>query len=228
MNRIRRSNNNFQVLCIPHQKFNVGFEFILGAWNTTAPENIQIKIFDNYADAENEAENGPDINWEQLVDFHKDSFNDIKHKLYLTQRQINMSTNFKATLLSPEKLKNAMFERTFNKSFGKIFGSLSETNCTFFFRVTNPWYENVIAIAKYIINIPELRIFQHKSEHKIVSLIGRTDIGTIYEILIMPDLLSHLMDWLLLHKISDVTTIEKYINKMLPIQHVIDNSFILK
>ena len=228
MNRIRRCNNNFQVLCVPHQKFNVGFEFILGTWNTSSSENIFLKTFDNYSDAEFEAEKDPDINWTQLVDFHKDSFYDIKQKLSSALKHFEMTVNLKATLLSPEKLKNAIFERTSNKSFGKILGSICETNCVFFFRITNPWYENIVATAKYLINIPELRIFQHKTENKIISLIGRTDIGTIYEILIMPDLLSHLMDWLLLHEIKDFSTIEKYIKKILQIQNNVDNSFVLK
>ena len=73
-NRIRKISNGYQVLTTPHRKYDVGFEFMLGSWTDETLLGFKVFEFNNYADAECEALRHPDINWEQLYEYHKDQY----------------------------------------------------------------------------------------------------------------------------------------------------------
>ena len=79
MNRIRKYNNNYQVLLTPHQRYNVSFEFLLGSWTDSGLMGFEVKTVNTYREAEDIASNYPDLNWEQLVLYHKDFYTFIKN-----------------------------------------------------------------------------------------------------------------------------------------------------
>src|SRR4051812_47352428 len=111
MNRIRRIGKKYQTLITPHQKYDTNFEYLLGSWTDEAMMGFEVKEFDTYAEAECSAVTHPDINWDQLVDYHKDAYVFLKEHIQKLLSHVNMAVQFKSQLLTAEQTKNIMFNR---------------------------------------------------------------------------------------------------------------------
>jgi len=202
MNRVRRVGKNYQVLITPHQKYDVSFEYLLGSWTDDGLMVFEVKEFSTYYDAECEAENHPDINWDQLVDYHKDSYEFLKNHIKKILDSINISVQFKSQLLTPEQTKNKMFDRVLAGQLAILerndtsgFRTIYDMNDIISFAIINPWTNNLAELELHLMKSDRLNIFRRIEKNGIVHLIGRTSIGTSYEIILTSSLLNNWMEW---------------------------------
>jgi hypothetical protein len=202
MNRIRKYNNKYQVLFTPHQKYNTGFEFLLGSWTDEGLMRFEVKEFNTYTEAECVAMEHPDINWDQLVDYHKDQYIELKDHINAIIKNTSMATQFKAQLLTPEQTKNKMFDRVIkgqqllqSKNSTSGYRINFEMNDIISFLITNPWTKNLREMESHLLRDDRLNIFNIIRKNSVVHLVGRTDLGTSYEIVLVPTLLDNWMDW---------------------------------
>jgi hypothetical protein len=237
MNRIRKYNGKYQVLITPYQKYNPGFEFLLGSWTDEGLMGFEVIEFDTYFEAESEAVKHPDINWQQLVDFHKDIFMAMKLRIQETIKYSMLSMDLRATLLTPEQTKDKMFDRVFkgqeliktNQSDSyQGFRLIHDMNDIVCFTIINPWTKNLEEFEKHLLEYSRLNIFRKITKNSITHLIGRTDIGTTYEIILVPSILSNWMDW---RKVNQGFTASQHLNALnscIKAQRLVDGTIALR
>ena len=225
MNKIRRRNNGYEVLHSPHQKYNTGFEFLLGSWTDEGLKGFEISEYETLTEAQMVAAESPDINWEQLYDYHIDSFQYIKDLVNDVIKKANMTVQLKTQLLKPDEIKNKMFDRV---SKGDDFRLVYDMNDIVSFSIINPWTKNLDDLETYIVNNERLAIFQINRKNGITHLIGRTSIGTTYEILLIPNMVSHWMEWKKQHPDASSKRQIAELKNCLNIQRQIDTMPILR
>jgi hypothetical protein len=229
MNRIRKYkssngyNTKWQVIMTPHQDYNVGFEYLLGSWTDEGIMGFKVLEFDSYDRAVEIATNHPDINWDQLVDFHKDSYLFLGKLIGEIVSDSNMICRTSSKLLTPDEAKDRMFERIQRYEMIGDTRSVLEQNDLISYRITNPWSGNLAEIARRLMRSQRLRIFKKMEDSSILSLIGRTDIGTTYEIILCPDLIANWLDWKEIKDLND-KQYEKSLKSMIELQKTIDRS----
>lgn len=237
MNRIRKYNNKYQVLITPYQKYNQGFEFLLGSWTDEGLMGFEVMTFDTYFDAECEAENHPDINWEQLVDFHKDIYVALKVRIQETIDHTKMSLGFKTRLMTPEQTKEKMFDRVLrgqemiqtNESDSyQGFRIIHDMNDIVSFTIVNPWTKNLEEMEKHLLEYSRLNLFRKIKKNNITHLIGRTDIGTTYEIILVPSILDNWMEWRRLNNKLSAPQHLNALNSCIKAQRMIDSTIALR
>ena len=202
MNRIREVGKVYQTLISPHQKYNVGFEYLLGSWTDDAMMGFEVREYGTYYDAECEATNHPDINWDQLVDYHKDAYVFLRDHLQQILSKSKLTVQFKSQLMTPGQTKNTMFDRVMRgqqtmikKNDTSGFRTVYNMNDIINFSISNPWTKNLAELELFLMQSDRLRIFSRIEKNSIVHLVGRTDIGTTYEIILVPSVLSNWMEW---------------------------------
>jgi hypothetical protein len=180
---------------------------LLGSWTDDAMMGFAVNEYKNFNDAECEAEEHPDLNWDQLVDFHKDAYIVLKDHLQKILARTGIATTFKSLFMTPEQAKNTMFDRVIKgqemmkeKQDTSGFRTVFNLNDIISFSITNPWSKNLHELELILMQSPGLRIFSRLEKNTIIHLIGRTDIGTTYEIVLMPSVLANWMDWRDLNK----------------------------
>jgi len=83
-------------------------------------------------------------------------------------------------------------------------------------------------LETYIVNNERLAIFQINRKNGITHLIGRTSIGTTYEILLIPNMVSHWMEWKKQHPDASSKRQIAELKNCLNIQRQIDTMPILR
>ena len=106
MNRIRKYKSGYQALTTPHQRYNTGFEFVLGSWTDEGLTGFKVYTYDNYYDAECRVGDSPDINWDQLIDFHKDQFPFFRDIIQKVINYAKMAVEFHSHLMTPNEAKD--------------------------------------------------------------------------------------------------------------------------
>lgn len=195
MNRIRKLNNTYQCLLTPHRKYDTGFEFIIGSWTDESIKGFEVKEFDNYNDAENAVFDYPDINWIKLVEFHKDSYDFLRHHIMQFIHNNDLCIDFKSIIMTPDQVKNIMFDRVIRMQEDDKFRLVHNMNDIITFIITNPWTHNLNHIAKLLVGNKRLRIFKKMNDYGIIHLIGKTDINTTYEIILTTSILHNWITW---------------------------------
>lgn len=221
MNRVRKYNKVFQVLVSPHQKYNTGFEFLLGSWTDAGIMGFKVKEFTSLYDAECEAQEQPDINWEQLVDYHKDIFVDLRKKVYDLVKDSGMVVQIKNNLMTPDQAKNIMFERVLNND--NEFRTVYDMNDIISFTLINPWSANIHELERRFIR-SNFNIFNSIKKNGIIMLVGRTDIGTTYEIILVPSVINNWLEW---KKLNPHLSNAQHLNELkncIKIQNLIDEN----
>jgi hypothetical protein len=234
MNRIRQVGKTFQTLVTPHQKYDIGFEYLLGSWTDDSIIGFEVKEFKTYYDAEAEASYHPDINWDQLTEYHKDAFVFLSDYIKKILAKTQMSFEIKSHLMTPEQTKNTMFDRVLKgqqlmaESHDTAgFRTVYNMNDIISFRIINPWSKNLEELAMVLMQSDRLRIFKRIDKNTIIQLVGRTDIGTSYEIILASSILSNWMDWRVInpgHSIMHQSTLKNCIKT----QKIIDTTPIIR
>jgi hypothetical protein len=187
MNRIRQKNNKYQVLLTPHHKFDYNIEFLLGNWSDPYLASYKVIEYNTMEEAMNTSYQYPNLDWELIVLHHKDIFIQLKKIIRDTLTLTKMSIHFKSTLTDPLILKNVMFDRVLN--YGNRFNLNEKMNDIINFTIINPWTQNLVELQHILQSIPRLRIQSVLNTNGIITMIGKTDIGTSYSITLIPSLL---------------------------------------
>lgn len=224
MNRIRKYNNKYQVIFTPNQKYNAGFEFMLGSWTDEGLMGFDVKEYNTYHEAECLASNYPDINWEQLVYFHKDNYYFLKKEISNVIKNTGLVVDFIPNLLDPNQTKDKMFNRILKgkTDTSNTFRLVYDMNDIISFIITNPWTKNLIEMEQHLLKNSRLNIFKKLQKNGIVHLIGRTDIGTTYEIILTPSIIYNWMKWSNLNPNISIDIKITNLRNILDTQKVID------
>lgn len=193
MNRIREYNYRYQVLITPTMPFNSSFELMLGNWTDEHLRNYYILEFDNLGDAQCEAFKHPDLDWDKLVLLHQNAFYDIQKIIKEILKSYNFIGEIQPRILSPEELKQNMFDRVMY--YGKRFTLKYKMNDIIAFHIINPFTKNLEKVSEYLENDSRLKIIRKFVNNGVIHLIGKTDVGTTYEIGLWPTMISQWARW---------------------------------
>lgn len=196
MNRIRIYNNKYQVLITPTLSSSASFETLIDNWQDENLLHFYIKEYEFQSDAMYEALNYPDIDWFKLVGIHREHYNMYKNIVKEIIDKNKMVVEFVHKLIDPLILKHMVFDKVMQNDPELKYG----LNEIISFKIINPWSKNLKQFAKIFTNYRELHISeQHTSNGKII-LNGKTNIGTTYEIILLPTLINHLEQWIQTNK----------------------------
>lgn len=226
MNRIRIYNNKYQVLITPTLSNNASFETLIDNWQDENLLHFYIKEYEFQSDAMYEALNYPDIDWYKLVTIHREHFNMYKNIIKEIIDKNKMVVEFTYKLIDPLILKYMVFDKVMQNDPELKYG----LNEIISYKIINPWTKNLKQFAKIFTNYKELHIIeQHSSNGKII-LNGKTNIGTTYEIILLPTLINHLEQWIQTNKHdTNMGMILKNIYpKMMKIQEEFDKTPVLR
>lgn len=217
MNRIREIDGIYQVLITPTLDLAPDMELMIGNWEDKNLKGFRIKEFDNLQDAYYYSAEYPDINWVKLVRMHKDFYNIIGQKVRKILDSYNFTYNIETRLIEPKDLKATVFKRVINE--GSRFSLTYNLNDVVSVVITNPWYSNLLDMEKALKGIRDLRVRKIIKKGKIISLVGSTDLGTMYEIKLIPSLIHHTLKWQDKHKVYN----KKIVSDMYKTQKLIDS-----
>lgn len=190
MNRVRKIGSEYQVLMTPHQRFHSGIELMLGNWADSHLSNFYVETYPTWEDAMARAYNFPDINWDQLVLYHKDIFSKLFDIIRYEIDVNNLDMQVKPMLLNSYQAKNLMFDRVIE--LGNRFRLVYHMNDLISFWISNTFTANLEELAEILSFNQALRIINKTEDNGIIKLVGKTDLGTTYEINLASSLI---LDW---------------------------------
>ncbi len=193
MNRIREYNFKYQVLITPTMPYHTSFELLIGNWTDEHLRNYYILEFDNFGDAHCEAMKHPDIDWTKLVLLHENSYYNLKKIIKEILDKHKFIGEYAPKIYTPEELKDIMFNRVMY--FGKRFTLKFNMNDIIGFHIINPFTQNLFEISRYLESDPRLKIYRKYNNNGTIHLIGKTDIGTTFEIGLWSTLISQWARW---------------------------------
>lgn len=233
MNRIRKTDNVYQVLITPDIKVSPDSSLLIGNWDDESLRGYYVLQFQSLNDAMAVAYQYPDIDWYKMVLNHEHIFIRLKNTLESILSEYNLNVEFRPTLMNPETLKNTMFDRVVKggERFNLRFGMNDIIN----FTIINPWSNNLHSIAKRIEDYrthlyrDDLRIrFKKIVDGKIICLYGVTEYGTVYEIKLIPTLLQQWAEWFKKSGFRNPEVANQYYSRILKQQQEVDNGPVLK
>jgi hypothetical protein len=223
MNRVRIYGDKFQVLITPHHRFHTGLELMLGNWTDAHLSNYRIELYNSWEDAMDRSYQFPDINWDQLVLYHRDIFGKlyeiIKYEIFVNS--FDVLVNLEPRLLNSHEIKDVMFNRVM--AFGERFKLVYHMNDIISFKIINPYAENLIELAEILSINQALRITYKSNNKGVIRLIGKTDIGTTYEIILLTTLMTQWEKWLARNIDAPKEIKEKKFKEIIEQQKILDN-----
>jgi hypothetical protein len=194
MNRIRKLGDQYQVLLTPHHRFHSGIELMLGNWTDKHLGNYYVETYRTMEDAMQRSYNFPDVNWDQLVIYHKDIYAKLFEIIRYEIDVNNLDMTLEPIILNSYQTKNLMFDRIIEH--GERFRPIYHMNDIISFHITNPYSANLNELAEILSTNQQLRI-QHKTRDfsGAIKLVGKTDIGTSYEIILSSSLVANWKKW---------------------------------
>lgn len=233
MNRIRRQDGIFQVLITPEIKIASDNPIMMGNWEDESLRNYYILQFETLQEAQCEALKYPDIDWLRISLNHVHIFQNLEQQLRTLIAEFGYNIDFRSKLMDGEMLKHVMFDRVmrggerFNLSYG--------LNDIISFTIINPWSNNLHNLAHAIethhshLYRDDLRIRSKKIvDGKIICLYGYTELGTIYEIKLVPTLLNQWAEWYRKVGFRNEEAAEKLYIQVLEKQKNLDNGPIIR
>jgi hypothetical protein len=99
--------------------------------------------------------------------------------------------------MTPQQTKDILFDRVIKGQTNEdnIFRLVYDMNDIVSIVITNAWTDNLVELEKHLVKHSRLNLFSKLQKNGVTHLIGRTDIGTTYEIVLVPDLVNHWMKW---------------------------------
>lgn len=194
MNRILVKNNAYYVLITPTYNEEPSIELLLGNWTDEKLRTFKIIKTQTLENAMDIAFRLPSIDWNKIVNIHLDSYNEIqsivKNALSKNSFIVEMDSHF----MNPTEIKEAMFKRIGNN--GSRYNLFYDANDIICINVINPWSKNLDEIKDILINAEQLRITRVIKTKTHISLIGKTTVGTSYEIRLWTSLFAQWAKWI--------------------------------
>lgn len=230
MNRIRKYGNLFQVLITPTQVANAGFELLRGdmlSFDDSFLRNYSILSYDKLGDAQCEAFNFPDIDWDSMILLNNNAYIDIKNLIKgdLVKTNLIDRVTFKPHVMNSIELKNTMFDRVIIS--GNRFNLSYQLNDIISFTITSLWTKTLDETSAHLINDRRLRIKKIIKINGMIKLIGLTEVSTAYEIRLIPTILNQYINWIKDNNIRDEELKRTMLNKCLKQQQQLDNNFVI-
>lgn len=204
MNRIRKYNGVYQVLITPNIIMSPDSSLMLGNWEDEELRNFHIIEFSTLNEAQCEAYQYPDIDWYRIVLNHEYIFKRLSNQLNDILLENNFKADFIPRLMDPMTFKNTTFDRVMNG--GDRFNLKNGLNDIISFIIVNPWTNNLHKIARQIETTrhhmyrDDIRIRKKIIvDEKTIYLYGVTEIGTLFEIILMPSLIYQWYQWNIEH-----------------------------
>jgi hypothetical protein len=226
MNRIRKHGNKFQVLITPTQMYNPQFEILVGGWTDEYLRNFYIAEYDTMGEAQCEAFKHPDIDWEKMVLMQKNAFHDIKNLLQENINKHKFIVDFIPQYMDQYAIKNNMFNRVMQH--GNRFTLAYHMNDVISYHIISPWSKNLLEIADKLNADPKLKLFKRYNSNGVIHLIGKTDLGTTYEIGLWPTIISQWARWVQEHPNVSQETKKQTFQEAVSKQSEIDAGFSLR
>lgn len=211
MNRIRKFNNIYQVLITPNYTTNPSIELLLGYILDENIMKFSLKEFDNLNDAMALSLSFPDLDWNKLISIHKNIFYQLNNTIKQNLNYHKFIYDYKFNILSPQQLKNLIFNRVMNN--GKRFIEFYNFNDIISFDIINPYTFNLIQIKNVLKNISKLNIVKIIQTNTHIKLIGITQINTPYEIRLWNTLMYDYIYWIFINNLHQTNFNDK-INKI--------------
>lgn len=229
MNRIRKVGDKYQVLITPDNLISPDSSILYGNWSSESLQKFYIKEYEFLEDAQNEALNYSDIDWYRLILNQAEIFKRLSKLIAGIIEQSGIIFEYHPVLMEPDEVKNILMDRVMNG--GEKFNLRYRLNDMMTFTLINPWTKNLHKMSKILESYREyyqrddLRIRSKRIlDKKIISLTGVTDIGTVYEIRLVPTLLEQWGSWQRKNShINPNVAIQKY-NLLMQKQIELDNS----
>jgi hypothetical protein len=222
MNRILKNNNRYQVLITPSYRFDAGYGLLLGCWSDPNLSGYSVKEYDRFDEALDEATQHPPIDWYKLVLFQKDVFVNLRKIIRNILEQGNFIAEFEPHLMTPEELKTTMIRRV--SQLGNRFRLTYNLNDCIGFHIINPWQKNLEELAMILKSIPELRITKILPDEGVIKLIGTTDMGTTYEIVLWTTMMAQYARWVDKNPSASLEKRKYILNQMKKNQRVVEDS----
>lgn len=189
MNRVRKYDGIYQVLLTPNNNMSPDSSLLTGNWLDPTFKDFGVLNFDNMNDAVYESLKYPDINWSKIILDHTEIFKQLYRKIFGLIARRNISVQFIPKLMTPEELKNEMFNRVMNNNDFNLFDNFTDIIS---FTIVYPWTRKLSDISGMLQReIYDGYKIQHKKTYygKIIELIGYTPYGTPYQIRLLPNVL---------------------------------------
>lgn len=230
MNRIRKKNGIYEVLITPNITMSVEVGILMGKWEEI--REYEIKEYETLQEALCEAYKYSEINWYKIVENHKYIYERIKKDIEKILKKNKYMTDVRYNIMTPEEVKEMIFERT--RKTGERLNIKEGKNDIINIEIVNPWTENLRKISKSIeehkehLHRDDIRIIKKQViDKKIIILLCMTELGTTYEIKLIPTLLNYWNRWVE-KKSRNEKIVDKIYKEYLESQEEIDNKTILR
>jgi len=186
MNRVRNSNNFYQVLLTPdiNDVSSPDSSTLIGSWFEPNLENFRVLQFTNRNDAIYEALKYPDINWRKIITDHEFIYKELKTMVETVLSAYPINVQVIPKLMSPCELKNNVFDAALTKNVNLL--------QIITFTIISPWSKVLnkatVALLRDITGYYRINKIK-KAYEKITYLMGNTPYGTTYQIKLVPSLL---------------------------------------
>lgn len=225
MDRIRRYKDGFQVLITPNQQYNVGFEYVIGSWSDGSLRGFKVVEVDSLDKAVDLADNHPNINWDQLVEFHKDSFLYLGALINKIVSYSRLPVSINSKLMEPNEVKHTMMNRVLKYQNDGSFRIVNNMNDIVSFEISAKTSIDLEKLSTHLMKNSKLRIFKAYEKNKVIHLVGRTDISTTYEIILVPSLIKEWINMINKKNMTAEETISS-LEEIISIQNKIDSIYI--
>lgn len=229
MNRIRKFGTTYQVLITPTQVSNAGFELLRGdlsSFDDSFLRNYTVLTFNTMAEAQVEAFNYPDIDWDSLVLLHNNAYVDLRELIKQDLDAVNINIIFEPHMMTSLELKDTVFNRVIR--YGERFNLSYNMNDVISFNIVNMWTKNLDEIASHLVNDFRLRIRKVKRVSGIIILMGITEVSSAYEIRLIPTVFDQYIKWMKKNDITNTELKQNMLEKCLKQQAQIDNGPVVR
>lgn len=195
MNRIRKVGNHYQVLITPHNSTEAESEYLLSQWTSEEVNNYDVKLFYTFDTAQHEASKYPNINWKFFYLHYVDQYHFLKANIYEAIKTfsiysdhafIDILTKYEIKLMylmmSENEIKNNFFNRVSEKK--NLFRPVYDFSDILIFKIICKSDLQANQIKKIISFHKVFKIIKSWSSQTSTTLIGKTPIGSTYQIII--------------------------------------------
>ena len=227
MNRVRKYNNKYQTLITPYRTSNPdGFSMMLGHWTDEHLKNHRVIEFNDYDDAVEEAIKHPDVEWQRLIEFHKDIYVELYRIIKSDLEDNKLIVELQPKIMTAEELKNTIFDRVL--ASGKRYTISNDLNDIIGYHIINPWTQNLREIFNILKTNQKLRITKVHTVNNVIRLIGNTSIGTTYEIVLWPTMISQWSRWVSMNPELPEKIKKEALEDSIKTQKLLDDSIMIR
>jgi hypothetical protein len=216
MNRIQKQKNgNYNVLISGNT------DSIISELSEYSITKMYLEEYESKEEAMIKSLDLPDLNWGNIVNYHKFEFKRLKDLIYNTIEDIGIYMEFIPILKSSIKLKKTVFDRI--NYYKNTFHPNKHVNDIIVFNIINPFTKNLKNVMPLLTRNKELNLDKSfTKDKKIISLVGTTKNNTRYTINLYP---SVMYNWLKAsEKIDNVEQMNENYKQALELQNKIDLS----